>query len=466
MKYTKHIATVVMVGLPALVASTLGIVNEPASSSAQSPTPRPNILFVLTDDQPPSLMSAMPFTRGWLGRKYSNAVAQTPLCCPIRASILSGKQVHNHKVRTLDQAYNLNFNQTFPRLLNNAGYEVGFSGKLMNSWQVTDTPSKLGFTRWATTGGGYGRVPLNTDPSTNLYGATGPGQTVPVSQVDTITDASLRWLREWEVADGKPWMQYLATTAPHTPYSRTCTDKPAPSMRVTMAMRETNLSDKPPHVRDLTRMHTDRPLAKAWRAAWKTLSCVDQMMRRIHRELVVLGELENTLVVFTSDNGYQFGEHGLYGKREAYEASLRVPLRISWPAGNARLTQTGRIVGLLDFAPTFLHAARIRPTYAMDGRSLLAQNTRTRILIEHFAGGSHHQRVPTWAGWWRPGRMYRKIWYSGVTARYGAPVEEKYTDAAQMNNILARRRGNAFDRNWTAKARKCVGATCRWLENQ
>lgn len=429
-------------------ALAVGLLLVPAPARPAT-AERPNVLFVLTDDQPTSMMSAMPRTKAWLTNSYSNAVAQTPLCCPSRASILSGKFVHNHGVKTLDMAYEMDMRQTFAHRLRAAGYHTAIGGKVMNSWSPKDDASKLGFERWATSGGGYATTPFYSDAATEL---------APVEdQVRTLGEAARGWLADWESSDDKPWMMYLATTAPHAPYTRSCTSADAPAMPRTTALLDRDLSDKPPHLRDRL-MRARLPLSASWRKAWKTLSCVDDLMEQLRDELTRLGELDNTLVIFTSDNGYQFGEHQTYGKREPYEASLRVPFRVSWPAGGAALSRLGRIVGMIDVAPTILDAADVSPGYVVDGRSLLSTRVRKRILIEHFAGGSHAQGVPTWAGYWAPGWMYRRI-----KAPLRFKFAEKYKGPAQTRNLLGAA-GSRADRNWTYKASRCKGSTCRWLE--
>lgn len=472
------ISGVVAVAL-AVAASPTGTTGS-AVAGTEGP-PRPNVLIVLTDDQPPSTMGAMPQTTTWLGGEgttYTNAIAPTPLCCPARASVLTGRYVHNHGVRTLDDAYQLDFSRTLPARLQTAGYRTAIAGKLMNSWRLGDQPP--GFDRWAMLGGGYTRVPVHADDRTGVVSGD-DGEPVETSQLDTMEDVAHAWLDDFEgETDDAPWLMYLAPTAPHTPYA--LQSGTAPPMPITAAHLEVGQADKPPHVRDLGRgLHTPTPPEPQWQAAYRTLPALDALLANLHNRLAELGELDNTLVVFSSDNGYHFGEQRLKGKREAYDASLRVPLHLSWPAGAPQLAGTvdRRIAGLTDIAATVYAAAGVEPGYVVDGQSLLAPATRKRILIEHFAGGSHAQNVPDWAGWWSPTGMFRQNVYADqgtpgcsdvdpatLCQRYAAMpgALELYDRPLQTQNLLQDGAGVGQHLSWTAAASTCAGQRCRELE--
>jgi len=470
-------------GIAAFVAVATATPVAPSGSATAGTEAdlRPNVLIVITDDQPPSMMGALPRTVAWLGgqgAEYPNAVAQTPLCCPARASVLSGLYVHNHGVHTLDDAHDLDFSRTMPFRLREAGYVTAMAGKLMNAWRHTDAPP--GFDRWALLGGGYTDVPIHADERTGA--AAGDDGARVANQVDTMRAVATGWLDDFEKVDDRPWLLYLAPTAPHTPYG--VKEGTAPAMPVTPALGEEDRSDKPPHVRDAGRgLHATEPLSARWRAAYRTLPPVDAMIDTLRQRLTDLGELENTLVVFTSDNGYQFGEHHLTGKREAYDASLRVPLYLSWPAGAPGIAGTvdRRVAGLIDLAATVYAASGVTPGYVVDGQSLLAPTTRKRILIEHFGGGSHGQNVPDWAGWWSPAAMFRENHYAGegtsgcrdvdpetLCQRYaGLPgAAELYAGPGRLRNLLAYAAPAAGHVRWTGAAATCSGHGCWELEAQ
>lgn len=453
--------------------------HAPARASDGLPPVGPNVLVVVTDDQHVSLMAAMPKTRAWLGRAgahFPNAIAQTPLCCPARASVLSGKYVHNHGVKTLDDARRLDFGETVSTRLHEHGYLTAISGKLMNSWANAEAPP--GFDRYALLDGGYTNVPVYPDPVTaQTLGR--PGTRV-ANQVAAIGKAGRTWLQQFEADDARPWMMYLAPTAPHTPYGVQVGT--APAMPDSAPLDELDLSDKPPHVRDPSHpLYAPTNLNAAWRSAYRTLPPVDDMLASLRQKLAELGELQNTLVVFTSDNGYLFGEHQRLGKREAYDGSLRVPMYVAWPAGAPELAGTvdRRIAALIDVAPTIFDATELAPEYDLDGQSVLGAATRRRILIEHFPGGSHAQAMARWTGWWSPTGMYRRNHYvdegnrgcrddspGTLCYRYaGLPgAAELYDTRSRMASLLQDGMVADDHRRWAELASTCVGAECWELE--
>lgn len=453
-----------------------------ADAGAAGEPERPNVLIVVTDDQPRGMMGAMPATRRWLasGTRYANTVASTPVCCPARASILSGRYVHNHDVHTLSDAYRFDFGMSLPNTLQRAGYITAIAGKYFNGWNLqADDPRD--FDRFAIFAGGY-ESDIRSDPQTHTEVA-GAEDAPPVSHsgdtTATVHEAGLAMLADFENSDSEPWMLYLAPFAPHGPQAGEHAPGygDAPRLRVHV---ERDLSDKPPHVRDVTRkMHVRAPQRTAHRQMYRSLRAVDDMMADVRAQLQASGELDNTMVVFTSDNGYLFGQHGLWNKREPYEASVRVPLFVWWP-GHVADDVDRRIAGLVDIAPTIYDAADVRAGYPVDGQSLFGPATRERILIEHFGGGVYDQNVGDWVGWWKPGAMYRRSFYGRrgsrgcfdrrarrtICQRYrrAAGQEEVYRGRRQTHNLLkhgARARGH---RRWIAAASECVGWRCHRME--
>jgi arylsulfatase A-like enzyme len=463
----------------ALSISTALAVLPPVQGAQAVEPERPNVLIVVTDDQPLGMMGgAMPKTTEWLstGTRYANAVASTPLCCPARATILSGRYVHNHDVRNLSEAYRFDFGMSLPRTMQDNGYTTAIAGKYFNEWNLhADNPPH--FDRFSVFAGGY-ESDVRSDPQTQAAVSGEPGQ-VFYSQDTTATtqQAGLSMLRDFEADDTKPWMLYLAPYAPHGPQRGEV--RPgygdAPSLD---AEYERDLSDKPPHVRDVTRgQHVSGIRQGEHRAMYRALRVVDDMMADVRAQLEASGELDNTLVLFTSDNGYLLGQHGLVGKKEPYEESLRVPM-YAWLPGVIPSDVDRRIAGLVDIAPTVYDVAGIAPDYPVDGQSLLGPATRQRILIEHFGGGAGHQNVGDWSGWWRPGSMYRRNSYSSlgtagcddgrrtICQRYrNAPGhEEAYRGTEQTHNLLQGGARAVAHRRWTAAASQCVGVRCHELE--
>ena len=447
---------------------------------------RPNVLIVLTDDQNPNMMSAMPQTLAWLDEKgvsYVNTVSTTPLCCPARASVLTGKHAHNHGVTVLGRTEKaLDFAEYLPEKMRQAGYTTAMAGKFAVGWPDARRPP--GFDRYAMLTNGPTRPDLLADPaSAESLGVEGGRPTTYPGWGDTaMARATSSWLEEFEADDDKPWLMFLAPKAPHKPHEGGY--GPAPEMPLTPAIREKDLSDKPPHMRDLAAGgHVAEHLGEQWRAAYRTLRPVDDMLGRIRQQLAETDELDNTLVIFASDNGYLFGDHQRMHKREPYESSVRVPMYLSWPGHAASGATDPRIAGLIDIAPTVYAAAGIDPRYPIDGQSLLGASTRKRILIEHFHGGRDAGVVPDWAGWWRPDSMFRQNFYGPHRAKTGhSPAcwnprstlcqgyrglpgaAELYDDPDQTRNLT--QLGQPVDRHlqWLRRAMRCTAQSCHQLD--
>lgn len=447
---------------------------------------RPNVLIVLTDDQNPNMMSAMPKTLAWLeenGVNYVNTVSTTPLCCPARASVLTGKYAHNHEVKVLGMTEKaLDLDDYLPVKLRQAGYTTAMAGKFAVGWPDGRRPP--GFDRYAMLTNGPSQPDLLADPaSAETLGVEGGKPTTYQGWSDRgVARAALSWLDEFEADDDKPWLMYLAPKAPHKPYKGG--KGRAPAMPLTPAIREKDLSDKPPHMRDLAAGgHVTEHLGPEWRAAYRTLRPVDDMLGQLKQKLTQNDELDNTLVIFASDNGYLFGDHQRMHKREPYEASVRVPMYLSWPGHSGSGSTDGRIAGLIDIAATVYAAAGIDPGYPVDGQSLLKSSTRKRILIEHFKGGRDAGVVPDWAGWWRPDSMFRQNFYGSHESKAGhSPAcrsprpmlcqgyrglpgaAELYDDPDQTRNLTQLGQSAEQYLPWLRSAMHCAGESCHQLD--
>ena len=355
-----------------------------------------NILFILSDDH---RYDAMGFLgHPWIetpnmdrlardGVYFPKAMVTTSLCSPSRASILTGLYAHTHRV--VD-----NYNPVsqslifFPQYLQRAGYETAFFGK----WHMGDVDDpQRGFDHWIAFKGqgtywpdGHGTT--REVPQTSYTGLNIDGKRVPQKGyiTDELTDYALGWLDSRK--GGKPWFVYLSHKAVHSDFvpadrhrSR-YVSKPFPAPK-TLANTPENNRDKPMwlqnqrnsrHGADFGYNLPDFDLAAYYRRYCEALLAVDDNIGRLLEWLERKGQLDNTLVVYMGDNGFQFGEHGLIDKRTAYEASIRVPLLMQCPQlfrGGTRVTQT---VANIDIAPTLLEAAGLKPPAHMDGRSFLA----------------------------------------------------------------------------------------------
>ena len=354
---------------------------------------RRNIIFILVDDLrydgmgflQPRIHTPNIDRMAREGSYFPNAMVTSSLCSPSRATILTGMSARNHGV--ID-----NNNSTeaglifFPKYLQQAGYQTALIGK----WHMgddTDAP-RQGFDKWVSFRGQGAYYPTT---GVNLSAAAAgrvnmlnvDGREVPQKGyiTDELTDYAMNWL-EKERDPNKPFMLYLSHKAVHNdplppPRYVHQYDKVTFPLPASAANTPENYRGKPRWVYDQRNSwhgidfsyNSDVPMGEYLKYYYATLSAVDDSLGRIFAYLKEHHLEQDTLVVFTSDNGFQIGEHGLIDKRNAYEASIRVPL-VVWepetiPAG---VTNPGRIRNI-DFAPTFLEVAGVPAPKQFEGKS-------------------------------------------------------------------------------------------------
>jgi arylsulfatase A-like enzyme len=204
----RHRGAFVRLLVTALVmAAATGL--SPGSASASQP---PNVLFIVTDDQRVETLDVMPRTRELFddqGTHFPNAHATTPLCCPSRSSILTGRYAHNHGVKRNNQGPLLDHSTTIERHLQEAGYKTGIFGKLLNNWTITESPPY--FDRWSI---------FNNAPYTNFrVNEQGEIKTISDYATSYVAQEATEFVEEAEQEDGRPWFLYVAPTAPHEPFT-------------------------------------------------------------------------------------------------------------------------------------------------------------------------------------------------------------------------------------------------------
>lgn len=337
---------------------------------------RPNILVIITDDQRTGTMGVMPKTRRWLPVNYPRAFVSTPICCPSRASIFTGRYANDHGVKRLGGA-GLDHSTTIQAMFRDAGYRTGFFGKFFARWDTADPPPY--FDEYAVVGNTPRYYDVRWGSNVTLN-----DQLLPTHEETVSPEYSTSLLgRYGEIFIGnnqdQPWLAFLSTTAPHIQPipEHTYADATVRRWRGNPATREKDLRDKPGFI---------RKRAKRWARVGvraqqlRTLMSVDDMVDRVMTKLQETGQLDNTLVVFISDNGYLWGEHGQGGKNLPYRESIKVPMRARFPD----LTTKAGIVANIDIGPTALNAANLSIPKEMDGHSLLdpGWQGRKRILAE------------------------------------------------------------------------------------
>jgi arylsulfatase A-like enzyme len=368
-----------------LVAVAMAVGVAPAGANEREQQRRPNVLIVNTDDQrADGTMQVMPRTRSWLGADgttFTRAHATTPLCCPSRVSLFTGQYAHNHGVNLNDDPRQIDERRTIQSYLQRAGYFTGILGKFVNNYPIQKNPKFWSDAR--TTLGGY---------YDTVWNINGEGRTVPGYSTTFMRRQAERFVSSRERKDRRPWLLYIAPTAPHGPLTPEPRFENAPvgPFPKRQGFPETNLSDKPPYIQRLIDRYPPDPSfpAEVRAGQLRTLMSVDVMMGKLRARLKRTGELRNTLVIFTSDNGLIWGERGnLVLKDMPYEESVRVPLMMSWPGVIDAGATDGRLAANIDILPTLLDATGAGGKRAKkappDGRSLLSSETRDALLLEY-----------------------------------------------------------------------------------
>ena len=401
-------------------------VAEPASSQDD----RPNVLIIVTDDQRErDQMLVMPKTLeifGEGGTEFTHAFATTPQCCPARASIMTGRYAHNHGVRRNQDGPKLNQMVTIQRYLHErAGYKTALVGRFLNSWDVSVSPRF--FDKWAFFRAGYYE---------NEFNVNGAMTQVDQYATDYIRDQAMLFLQELDdEADATPWMMYVTVSAPHFPFfsEDDYAGADVPFWPTNPALREDNLGDKPGFVPEVG--FTAEQGEAIYGKQLRTLMSADDAVAAIFDKLAELGEDEDTLAFFVSDNGFMLGEHGLYAKRLPYTESIHVPFFVRWPGRVEAGATDDRLVANIDVAPSVLDVAGLPPELQIeqDGRSLFGPLERTRILTEQWGSWSAHR--PTWASIRTHDYQYTQYYFKDGRPRYREFYDLR-TDPWQVKNLL------------------------------
>jgi arylsulfatase A-like enzyme len=447
--------------LAVLAGVTLPAVPAAAPGADQDvPTEPPNVLVIVTDDQRTDTMEAMPRTSRLFaeqGTTFSDAYSTTPLCCPSRASIMTGLYAHNHNVETQSRAgTTLDVGQTIQRYLSESNYYTGIIGKWLNGWALEVEPPYLNEVAIFTSSG-----TAYTDAEWNVDGKV---KIVPGYSTDFVRKRTEGFLARAETIDDQPWFLLVTPPQPHSPFQpqdRFATETFG-QWESSPAVGEEDKTDKPPWVetKKAGRYQGRRLRTRQLR----TLRSVDELVAATFRSLRDYGESSNTLAIFTSDNGYLWGEHGIANiKRFPYTPSVQVPMFMRWPGHVAPGVVDSRFAANIDIAPTVLEAAgNVDRASQLDGRSLLQPSTRQRILLEYWQGDGNP--LGTWAS--LRSSSYQYIEYydpSGMVfyREYYDLTEDPY----ELENLLDN--GNVLDdpewvtiSNDLEQMRSCSGPTC------
>jgi arylsulfatase A-like enzyme len=397
--------------------------------AAQGASERPNVLIIMTDDQRADTLGVMKRTQRWFfseGTQYPHAFATTPLCCPSRASIMTGQYSHNTNVETNIDAARLDQRATMQRYLQDAGYRTAIVGKYLNDW-TGDPPYFHDWAIFTKGGAGYRDTRLNVN---------GASRRVKRYSTDWIAARAARLLRSFEGQDPEPWFLLVTPFAPHDPYEpeRAYMKTRVPRWQRGPAVGEEDLSDKPTWIVEKKKKKI-KEIRRLRAAQLRMLLSVDDLVAKLMRELSRLGE-QDTLAVFMSDNGFFWGEHTLVQKQAPYTAAVQLPMMLRWPGHLPGAGVDLRPAANVDIAPTVYDAVGITPDpdFPVDGRSLLQPNEREFVLLEFRR--RIYKAVPTWASLRTPTYQYTEWYDEDLQQVIFREYYDLVADPYQLTNLL------------------------------
>jgi arylsulfatase A-like enzyme len=404
---------------------------------AQGPHAKPNIVFILTDDQRFDDVQYMKNLQELViahGATFKNYFDTVALCCPSRTSILRGQFAHHTGIET-NTSPNGGFavahangieNSTIATWLHQHGYKTALFGKYLNGYPRSAGPEYIppGWDNWAVSvkGNPYSEYNyrLNENGKFVDYGTEAKDY-----GTDVYAQKALEFIRNC-AKDKEPFFVYFAPYAPHGPAT------PAPrhlgmftntTVPRSKAFNQPDVSKSPQFIQNLPLL-SDHEIAgeDAYHAKrLSSLQAVDEAIASIHKTLEETGTLSNTYIVFTSDNGFHLGEHRMRrGKQTAYETDIHLPLFVAGPGVKAGKAIEA-LVGNIDLAPTFAQMAGASVPDFVDGRSFLPLLTgstpkdwRQSYLVEHWesGGGRHKDR--------RALRKHRQVSATATATNTGA----------------------------------------------
>jgi N-acetylglucosamine-6-sulfatase len=407
-----------LLALPLLVSGAL-VTGPDAASGANGggggggatngPASRPSIVLINTDDQRPETLNKMPQLKKRvtdLAVNFTNGFVVNPECCPSRASMLTGQYSHGTGVYRDQPPHggvktfveNGNERSTIATWLQDGGYRTALMGKYLNGYKGTRVPR--GWDNWTafnvphSGAGHYFDYDLNINGELKHFGS---------HPKDYSTDVLTRKASSFIHNTNGPLFLYWAPSAPHKPAT------PAPRYKHAFShlpkwrpksYNEKKISDKPAWAAQLPRLSKrDRQEIDRTRLAqYRTLLSVDDAVGKIMDALRATGRLHDTLIIYTSDNGFLWGEHRLDGKQTPWEESIHVPfiMRYDPITGNVPTTNTGLVTNI-DIAPTIADLAEVNAP-RVDGQSLFdllsGDPWRSQFLIEHLKG--RYSPAPTY----------------------------------------------------------------------
>ena len=377
-----------------------------ALHAADKPPLKPNILFILTDDQRWNTLGCMGDTNiltphidrlAQQGVRFQNHFVTTSICCCSRASIFSGQYMRRHGIENFAKPFTINqWAETYPALLRQSGYRTGFIGKFGVGDDKSVKAMASQFDYWRGVPGQGGKYFINPNDPSRTH------------ETKKFSEAALEFLGSSPAA--QPFCLSISFTAPHARdamphleqfqpddrdlslYADVMIPEPATDNASFFSKLPKSVQNSEGHRRWRWRFDTAEHYESSVRNYYRLISGIDREVGRIMAELERRGRANNTVVIYTSDNGFFLGDRELSDKFFMYEESLRDPLIIydpRKPAASRGRSETAMTLNI-DFAPTMLAWAGVTPPAGMQGRSLipLLENQhpadwRTEFFYEH-----------------------------------------------------------------------------------
>jgi N-acetylglucosamine-6-sulfatase len=412
------VAVLALTGTLAVVAAT----HRATHGQAAIAEARPNVLVIESDDQTRESIRVMHNVNSLIGAQgatFRNSFVNYSLCCPSRSTFLTGQYEHNHGVTAnngptggFQQFESLHGDNNLAVWLQKAGYYTALIGKYLNFYS-NNPRVPPGWSEWYAAAPDDQNAAITDDQKVYNYTLNENGTSVHYGtdpadfKQDVLTGKAVDFVNR-RAPQAQPFFLWLTYTAPHIgfpdpnpnpPFNCDGAAKPAPRHAHAFDseplprppnFNEADVSDKPAAIRNLPLLSAGQigKIQRKYRCELESLLSVDEGVKKVVDALRAKGELDNTLIIYTSDNGYFHGEHRIpTGKLHIYEQSIRVPLKMRGP-GIPRGVSVGDLAINADLAPTIVDAANANPGLVMDGLSLIpvAQNpgieSGRELLIE------------------------------------------------------------------------------------
>jgi arylsulfatase A-like enzyme len=451
--------SIIMVQEAVVEATTIITTTRPSPPTTPRTEDLPNILLIVSDDQPfytanytPAILNEI-FAKG---TTFSDAFLSTSLCCPSRATILTGLYAHNHRV--IDNSEFLTNTTFFQAIKDNAtlgdNYRTALVGRYLNS-QSGDCRKEFDY--WVAFPGTERGHP-GIGP---WYNGSGNNEILNVNckwmhfnntySTYLLRDYALQFLNN-TITEGKPFVMQFAPYNPHSPTRPAAEDtnlypNGLPSYYLPPSFNESDVSDKPAWVQELPRGCQVRPASECEVATYKerqlaiarNLASLDRSVKTLLDFLESKGELSNTLIIYINDNGILHGEHRTFFehlwavKNMHYKESIKAIMGVRWDdGGHIPIGQTSdELVGNIDIAPTIYDALGLTPPYPLDGRSIMdlwqvdgsEPPWRQSFLLEH------------WDARYTDATIVTKEWSYTETKDDKSELYDRVNDPYELNNL-------------------------------